>query len=134
MVIKQMTTFIAMVLCYQSIQQIGYCILLDNHVIIFYTFLLDYTFYIGQVTEDESLFTYPSGQTLANFSDPNHIPQFLDEIDNTTREKAKTVCGTNIQCIFDFVQTGNEELAKSTQEIEEQNEKNEQISSEFNFL
>ena len=84
--------------------------------------------YIGQVTEGESLFTYPAGSGVANFSNPNHIPVFLDEIDTT---QAAEVCGNNVQCIFDFNQTGNIQLAQSTQQIQTENENNQQINSKL---
>ena len=90
--------------------------------------------YIGQVTEGESLFTYPAGLGIANFSNPNHIPVFLDEIDSTTRQQAAKVCGNNIQCIFDFVQTGNMQLAQNTQYIQMENENNQQINSKLYIL
>ena len=87
-------------------------------------------FIIGQITQEESLFSYPMGQGVANFSDPNHEPQFLDELDNKTRQEAEAVCGgsENIQCIFDFSQTGNKELALDTQRTLNTSEENQRIA------
>lgn len=97
------------------------------------TFKMPCLLCVGQVTAGESLFTYPDGLTAANFSVPDHVPQFLDEINSTVREQAENVCGANLQCIFDFAQTGNEALAQNTKTIDEENENNEQISSEIDF-
>ena len=88
-------------------------------------------FFTGQITEDESLFYYSKGMGVANFSVPDHKPQFLDELDNVTRKEAENVCGgpQNIQCIFDYSQTGNRELAQNTQRTMEENEENLKIAS-----
>ena len=88
-------------------------------------------FHTGQLTKDESLFYYPKGECVANFSVPDHKPLFLDELDNVTRKKAEDVCGgqQNIQCIFDYSQTGNRELAQNTQRTLEENEENQKIAS-----
>ena len=82
--------------------------------------------------DDESLFTYDSGETFANFSEPDHIPIFLDQIDSDIRAEAEEICGgsNKLECIFDYSQTKNQELALDTQTIMEQNELNKQIASE----
>ena len=92
--------------------------------------------FTGQITEEESLFYYPDGQSFANFSVPDHQPQFLDELDNVTRQKAETVCRglQNIQCIFDYSQTQNKELAQNTQRTLDENEANQRIAGEENPL
>lgn len=73
---------------------------------------------------------------MANFSDPNHEPQFLDELDNKTRQEAEAVCGgsENIQCIFDFSQTGNRELALDTQMTLNTSEENQRIAGNLTSL
>ena len=66
---------------------------------------------------------------MSTLSNPNHIPVFLDEIDNETLSEAIEICGgdENIECLFDFSQTRNEALAQSTASTNNQNNKNEQI-------
>ena len=83
----------------------------------------------GQITQEESLFYYENGETVSTLSDPNHIPIFLDEIDNETLNEAIAFCGgdENIECLFDFSQTRNEALAQSTANTNNQNNENEQI-------
>ena len=92
-------------------------------------------FFIGQVTEDESLFYYSKGQGVANYSVPDHIPHFLDEIDDVRRKEAENVCGgpQNIQCIFDYCETGNRELAQNTQRTMEENEENQEMASKLDL-
>ena len=88
----------------------------------------------GQVLDDnESLFTYNPGETFANFSEPDHVPIFLDQIDSDIRAEAEKTCGgsNKLECIFDYSQTKNRELALDTQVIMEQNELNKQIASEY---
>ena len=66
---------------------------------------------------------------MSTLSNPNHIPVFLDEIDNETLSEAIEICGgdENIECLFDFSQTRNEALAQSTASTNNQNNENEQI-------
>lgn len=44
------------------------------------------------------------------------MPIFLDEVNATVIEEAAKVCKgrENIACIFDFIATGNEAIAKNT--------------------
>lgn len=83
------------------------------------------------MNDEESLFYYASGLGVANFSNPTHMPIFLDDIDNATLQEAIGVCGSslNIECIFDFSQTRNAEIARETQSIMEQNEANQRAAS-----
>ena len=62
------------------------------------------------------------GQGVENFSDPNHIPPFLDEIRaNLAGNVTLTnVCGSNTQCLFDFGQTGNEDVGMATMMFEQE--------------
>ena len=87
----------------------------------------------GQITQDESLFYYEQGENVSTLSNPNHIPVFLDEIDNETLSEAIEICGgdENIECLFDFSQTRNEALAQSTASTNNQNNENEQIIGQW---
>ena len=117
----------------ESLQLIfGFCIIYSVISINFINFLFTFlfiTYITGQVTQEESLFYYNEGVNVSTFSDPNHIPVFLDEIDNDTLSEAIDVCGgdENIECLFDFSQTGNEALAQSTANTNNQNNENEQV-------
>ena len=54
------------------------------------------------------------------FSDPSHMPPFLDEIlSSLTQNSTLTaVCGSNIECLFDFAQTGDLEVGMAAMEFE----------------
>uniref|UniRef100_A0A1X7TQV9 Mucin-like protein n=1 Tax=Amphimedon queenslandica TaxID=400682 RepID=A0A1X7TQV9_AMPQE len=82
-------------------------------------------------SDQESLFTYAPERTYASYSNPNHVPVFLDQIDPETRAEAERICGgsNKIECIFDYSQTKNEELALDTQTTMEQNELNKRIGN-----
>ena len=63
----------------------------------------------GQITDAESLFTYGPDEDAGNYSFPDHVPPFLDEIlsNLTANSTLVDVCGDNVECLFDFGQTGN---------------------------
>ncbi|WAR05736.1 FBN1-like protein [Mya arenaria] len=70
-------------------------------------------------TEAESIFKYDEGITHNDFSHPEFTPQFLEEANQTMVQEANTTCNGNIQCIFDFVFTGDRQLALQTGSTEE---------------
>ena len=76
--------------------------------------------HIGQVTQDESIFTYESGENVDTFSIPDHTPPFLDEIlsDLTGNSTLTDVCGNNVECLFDFSQTGDMEVGMAAIAVE----------------
>ena len=71
---------------------------------------------LGQINEAESIFQYMPGESVSTFSDPNHVPPFLDEISQNleANETLTNVCGNNMECLFDFAQTGNEGVGMAT--------------------
>ena len=79
-------------------------------------------FLSGQITVDESIFTYLSGQSASDFSNPSHMPSFLDEIRSSLEGNSDLVeiCGNNTQCMFDIDQTGDTNVGMDTLQFEEQ--------------
>ncbi|XP_052249684.1 uncharacterized protein LOC127857318 [Dreissena polymorpha] len=73
----------------------------------------------GMTNASESIFKYGDGFTHANFIQTNFTPKFLEEANATLRAEADKKCSGNLQCVFDFVFTGNEQLAKETGSTEE---------------
>ena len=73
----------------------------------------------GITTAQESIFKYGDGFTHANFIQANFTPKFLEEANATLRAEAEKKCSGNLQCVFDLVFTGNEQLAKETGSTEE---------------
>jgi hypothetical protein len=69
---------------------------------------------------NSSLFHYKTGLTYQNFSHPEFIPVFLDEVEDEALNSAKAKCGTNPSqsCIFDFLATGDITLASSSAQEE----------------
>ena len=57
-----------------------------------------------------------AGQNVTTFSQPDHVPTFLDEIivNLEGNSSLTAVCGNNIECLFDFDQTGNEAVGMAT--------------------
>ena len=77
-------------------------------------------FVLGQITSAESIFTYKVGESVNTFFNPNHVPPFLDEIlSSLMRNSTLTdICGDNVECLFDFDQTGDVEVGMAAMTIE----------------
>jgi len=60
-----------------------------------------------------------SGENVNTFSNPDHVPPFLDEISETLANNMTLMnaCGNNTQCLFDFGQTGDEAVGMATMEF-----------------
>ena len=74
----------------------------------------------GQITQDESLFTYKDGESTATFSNASFTPMFADEIEwpNAQLEnEAKEKCGVNLECLFDTASTGELKYGEATKNI-----------------
>ena len=82
--------------------------------------LNDNALLIGQITLEESIFNYEPGESVVTFSYPNHIPPFLDEILSSLMENSTLtdVCGDNVECLFDFNQTGDAEVGMAAMTVE----------------
>ena len=70
----------------------------------------------GQITANESLFTYENGESVNTFSDPGHIPPFLDDILLDSNLTLFTTCMNSAECVFDTMQTGNISIGLATLE------------------
>ena len=53
---------------------------------------------------------------MVSFLNPSHIPPFLDEILSSLMSNLTLtdVCGDNVECLFDFAQTGDVEVGMAT--------------------
>ena len=76
----------------------------------------------GQITETESIFTYDADESVRSFSDPNHMPPFLDELLASLMNDSTltNVCGDNMECLFDFGQTGDVEVGMAAMAVEKE--------------
>lgn len=74
------------------------------------------------MSDAESLFTYGLDESAANYSFPDHVPPFLDEIlsNLTSNSTLVDVCGDNVECLFDFGQTGDADVGMAAMMVENQ--------------
>ena len=80
------------------------------------------------MSQSESLFSY-QGSSHAAYQHPDHIPVFSDELTPTPEQLA--VCGDNMQCLYDYAQTGSVDIAMATVDITEKNTMDSKVLSEF---
>lgn len=90
----------------------------------------------GQITPEESIFTYDVGKNIQYFSDPNHVPPFLDEmlLDLMRNSTLTDICGDNVECLFDFTQTGEVEVGMAAIAVENQMAAEKQEICELNHV
>ena len=69
--------------------------------------------------------------TSENFSFPNHIPVFLDEVIKQSDPEVTAQCGGNSQCIFDAAQTGDISMGLNTMQISSENVAEEVATGNF---
>ena len=70
---------------------------------------------------NESLFHYPPGQTAADFSYPNHMPEFLQDVVDRAPPQVVAACSNDPLCIYDTVQTGDLNTGLATMGTNEDN-------------
>lgn len=76
--------------------------------------------------KDSSLFQYEDGLTFKDFFHPEFVPMFVDEVDESLLNNAKSKCGPrpSPSCVTDYLATGDIELALSSGKSEEKAKKN----------
>ena len=67
-----------------------------------------------QIASNESLFTYPSGSSAANYSNSTYAPAFLEDVLASASGAVKSACNNDPSCIFDYAQTGNMAIGLAT--------------------
>lgn len=86
-------------------------------------------------TREQSIFEYPTGRSHADFNFPNFVPKFLDEADKEVVSNATQICGKeNLECIFDLVFTGSEEIAEETKQANIQHTEAVMINGKIFYL
>ena len=58
---------------------------------------------------------------MANFSDPDHLPRFLDEVMENATDDVISRCDNNPECIFDATETGNVDIGLETLQTNQDN-------------
>lgn len=80
---------------------------------------------------NESEFRYNEGFSYESFNFPDFVPTFFDEVDEALKAEAAQVCNNDTECMFDYVATGNRDLALETIATEEKGLADQQLSSEY---
>lgn len=78
---------------------------------------LNTCFIIGAVNEETSIFHYVSGLSHRDHSHPDFVPFFVDEYPEEQRNASRAACGgdsASQACIFDYLATGDKQLALSS--------------------
>ena len=83
----------------------------------------------GFASQTESMFSYYDNTSWQFYSHPTHVPVFADEIFPT--DVQKSVCGNDIQCIYDLSQTNSTSFAMETARFGDINIQNAKIISTF---
>ncbi|KAK7476341.1 hypothetical protein BaRGS_00032400 [Batillaria attramentaria] len=73
------------------------------------------------VHADSTVLRYPPRTGPANYSHPDFVPVFLDEVPKDDKDAAVKICGgENSACIYDYISTGSENFASATNRTGEQ--------------
>nr|KAG5705635.1 hypothetical protein BaRGS_026574 [Batillaria attramentaria] len=78
----------------------------------------DFIFPNGALTSQTSLFRYQAGYNTDSYTNDSFVPIFLSEVNQTLITQAETTCGSSadVGCIFDFIATGDTDLALGTKQ------------------
>ena len=68
---------------------------------------------------------------MANFSDPDHMPAFLDEVLDTASNETRALCGNNPECIFDATETGSMEIGLETLQTNQENVNDQTVACKY---
>ena len=67
---------------------------------------------LGRINERETLFTYEAGKTYKDYQILSFRPEFL--LPSNIPPEVEQLCGKDLECMFDFIQTGSAEFATET--------------------
>ena len=62
------------------------------------------------------MFYYLTGETHASFQDDNFTPTFVSDATLLASTAGMAVCGDNLQCLYDFMATGDADFARNTRD------------------
>ena len=76
------------------------------------------------------MFSYSlDGTSFASFQYPDHQPAFLDQL--TLTDEQMEQCGSDRQCAYDYVQTGDIAIGLATMKVEQSNSMDQEILGIF---
>nr|XP_022323656.1 protein mesh-like [Crassostrea virginica] len=67
---------------------------------------------LWRINERETLFTYEAGKTYKDYQILSFRPEFL--LPSNIPPEVEQLCGKDLECMFDFIQTGSAEFATET--------------------
>ncbi|XP_059169978.1 uncharacterized protein LOC131951651 [Physella acuta] len=67
-----------------------------------------------EVTSSNTIFNYPDGKSCLDYQHPEFEPTFREEVNPVLLAEAKSKCGDNDACIFDYIITKDEKFALTT--------------------
>lgn len=76
--------------------------------------------YLGQITAEESLFTYGPNESVATFANASFEPMFVENIqwaDNATRDAASLACDDDVACLFDAASTNDVSIGTNSKDV-----------------
>ena len=68
---------------------------------------------------------------MANFSDPDHLPIFLDDVLANATDDVLSLCGNDTECIFDASETGNVDIGLETLGTNQENTNDQIVACKF---
>jgi len=71
----------------------------------------------GQITAEQSLFTYGPGESVDTFKNVSFKPLFLDSI--FINESIRIACGNDFSCIYDAIATGDISVGLASKQTSE---------------
>ena len=79
---------------------------------------------------------YQVGESVDTFSNPDHTPPFLDKLLTSVMNNSNltAICGNNVECLFDFDQTGDVEVGMAAIAVENQMATEKQETCELNHV
>lgn len=75
-------------------------------------------------TINESLFLYNENDDISTYAVTDHQPPFLDDIKDEllANTQLTSICGSNLQCLFDYNQTGNSSIGSFAANFQQESE------------
>lgn len=94
-----------------------------------------FTTYTGQISSNQSLFTYPPGKTASYYMNSTFVPAFVAPCTtDVDRMLGQQTCGTNQNCYFDYCITKDVNIAIATKEFEALFHQDQATLSEISLL
>ena len=77
-------------------------------------------FCLGQITGEESLFTYGPNENVSTFANASFRPMFVENInwtDNAIKLAAEQACGGDAVCLFDAASTNDVSIGTNSKDV-----------------